>query len=234
VVGLVEAVRLPAEGELVGVKAYDDADAWREGRIVSWVDPRHSTARLGGSEPSATAGLNRTPQDVAEARIRLSESYAAALDGKRVWVRASDPAGTQQWFHGQGRPDGDLVIISRPVVAAVETRRAAIRAPLPGHATFTSETRHGRSTGPLVEISSTGCRVVLVGSALPTEGLDVDLTAALESGVVVRARCSVVRVSDGPPSEIGLRFEDLPRADGLRLEHEVLTRVVSPTEPSTS
>jgi len=201
VVGHVEPVRLPRRGERVGVRADDDAGPWHSGVVTTW-EAQDARATL-------VVGLDR----------------AGALNGKRVWIHAVGPDRAQQWFNGQGRAAGAEVVVDSPVVAAVETRRASIRAPLPGQATFTGQGGHGRITGGLLDISGTGCRVRVLGSVLPQPGQVVDLTAALTSGLLVRTQCSVAHVHDGSPAEVGLQFEDLPGEARLELERAVLAVV---------
>lgn len=163
-------------------------------------------------------------------RVWLEPDVAQALDGLPVWVRTArvEPGG-RQWFtalvhdaHDQG-----VVVLSDVVLAAVEARRGAVRAPLPGRASMASpDGQGGLLNGDLLDISHTGCRVRVPSAVLPVPGQAVELTATLDAGLLVTCRCSVAWVDDTMPPVVGLQFVDLPDADRRILDLSVLPAAV--------
>lgn len=165
-----------------------------------------------------------------QCRLSLEPDVAQALDGLPVWVRTSrvEPGG-RQWFTAlvHDAHDSGVVFLSDVVLAAVEARRGAVRAPLPGRASMASPSGEGGLlNGDLLDISHTGCRVRVPATVLPVPGQKVELTATLDAGLLVTCRCTVAWVDDTTPPVVGLQFDDLPDADRRILDLAVLPAAV--------
>ncbi len=178
-----------------------------------------------GEEPAAgeiTAWSHGAGGIVATARVDVGVEAAAALAGRKVWVRArAEHALTVIQAVAQpvgGRP-GHLELTG-VIGLAVEARRSAVRAQL-RHAVLLQRAGVPSRGTWTIDLSSTGCRVPLNEDRL-TVGERVRTAVTRADGSTLWLSGEVVRV-DRDAGEAALHFVEISEDDRFALERDVLS-----------